>query len=128
MVQAWCVSWTKNWATHARHRMKGRADITLNSNIVASRFATTSRDWVDAVGGVRGRIHLTPKFFLVGKGDLGGGGSKFTYQLFGGGGYQFNQTFSIIGGYRDLSVDYDKDDFLFDMSLHGPLVGVGIRF
>ena len=104
------------------------ADINLNSNIVASRFASASRHWVDVVGGVRGRANLTPKFFVVGKGDLGGGGSKFTYQLFGGAGYQFNQTFSILGGYRNLSVNYDKDDFLFDMSLHGPLFGVGIRF
>ncbi len=105
-----------------------RSDITLDSNIVASRFATASKDWVDAVGGIRGRAHLTPKLFLVGKADLGGGGSKFTYQLFGGVGYQINQRLAIIGGYRDLSVDYDKDLFLFDMSLQGPLVGLGIKF
>ena len=105
-----------------------RTDITLDSNIVPSRFATRSKDWVDAVGGMRGRAHLTPKLFLVGKADLGGGGSKFTYQLFGGVGYQISQRLAVVGGYRDLSIDYDKDLFLFDMSLHGPIVGLGIKF
>jgi hypothetical protein len=105
-----------------------RSDLTLDSNIVASRFATASKDWVDAVGGVRGRAHLTPKLFLLGKADVGGGGSKFTYQLVGGLGYQISERIAIVGAYRDLSVDYDKDLFLFDMSLHGPIVGLGIKF
>jgi hypothetical protein len=56
----------------------------------------------------------------------GGGGSKFTWQLLGG--YQINEHFAVVGGYRALSVDYDKDNFLFDMILHGPIVGVGIKF
>jgi hypothetical protein len=105
-----------------------RSDLTLDSIIVASRFASASKDWVDVVGGLRGRANLSPKLFLVGKGDVGGGGSKVTYQLFGGLGYQISQRIAVIGGYRDLKVDYDKDLFLFDVSLNGPLIGLGIKF
>jgi hypothetical protein len=77
---------------------------------------------------VRAKIHLSPRWFVSGKADLGGGGSKFTYQLFGGGGFEISKHFALVGGYRALSVDYDKDNFLFDMVLAGPVVGVGIRF
>ena len=87
-----------------------------------------SRGWVDAVGGIRARVALSKSWFITGKADLGGGGSKFTYQLFGGVGYKLGDHFALFGGYRDLNVNYDKNDFLFDMSLHGPIIGVSIRF
>ena len=35
---------------------------------------------------------------------------------------------ALVGGYRDLNVNYNKDGFLFDMSLHGPILGFGIKF
>jgi hypothetical protein len=66
--------------------------------------------------------------FVIGKADLGGGGSKFTYQLFGGVGLLMGKRFALIGGYRDLSVNYNKDNFLFDVDLHGPIAGLSIRF
>ena len=91
-------------------------------------FVTRSRDWVDGVAGLRGRVHVAPKVFLTGKADLGGGGSNFTYQLFGGGGFLFGKRYSLIAAYRYLSVNYNKNDLLFDMALHGPLFGVGIKF
>ena len=31
---------------------------------------------------------------------------------------------SLIAGYRHLHVNYDRDNFLFDMSLTGPIFGV----
>jgi hypothetical protein len=104
-----------------------KADLELVSPILPVRFASASRDWVDGVAGIRGRIYLTPKFFLAGKADLGGGGSNFTFQLFGAAGYQVSKRIALIGGYRDLDVNYNKDRFLFDMSLAGPVFGVGIK-
>ena len=87
-----------------------------------------SRDWVDGVVGLRGKAALSKHWFVTGKADLGGGGSEFTYQLFGGVGVNLGSHFALIGGYRNLSVNYDKDLFLFDMSLHGPIVGLAIKF
>jgi len=31
-------------------------------------------------------------------------------------------------GYRELSIDYDKNNFLYDMKNKGLYVGVGIKF
>jgi len=105
-----------------------RSDLTFHRAILPDITNTRSRQWVDGVVGLRGRAHITPRVFLTGKGDLGGGGSNFTYQLFGGGGVTFGTRYALIGGYRYLHVDYDKDDFLFDMALHGPIIGIGIKF
>ena len=30
---------------------------------------------------------------------------------------------ALVGGYRWLSVNYDKDNFLFDNVIHGPVIG-----
>jgi hypothetical protein len=105
-----------------------RSDLNFRRTSAPDLTITRSRQWVDGVAGLRGRIHVTPRVFLTGKGDLGGGGSNFTYQLFGGGGLTFGSRYALIGGYRYLNVNYNQDDFLFDMALHGPIFGIGIKF
>ncbi len=105
-----------------------RTDLTFNSPIIPAVSVTRSRGWVDAVVGIRGKTHISKKWFVSGKADLGGGGSQFTYQLLGVGGVMITKSVALIGGYRALSVDYDRDNFLFDMVLHGPIMGVGFKF
>ena len=41
----------------------------------------------------------------------------------GGLGYSFSDSFSVVAGYRALSVDYETDDFKFDVTEQGPLIG-----
>jgi hypothetical protein len=105
-----------------------RTDLNFSAGLLPAVSASRSRGWVDAVIGLRGKTHFSKKWFVTGKADLGGGGSKFTYQLFGGVGVQVSKSIALFGGYRALSVDYDKDNFLFDMILSGPVVGIGFRF
>ena len=104
-----------------------RADLNFDPGLLSARSATGSRDWADGVIGIRGRAALSKKVFVLGKADIGGGGSKFTYQLFGGVGIGVGKRTSLIGGYRNLHVNYDKDNFLFDASLAGPILGVSFR-
>ncbi|HSE32460.1 MAG TPA: hypothetical protein VLA93_12890 [Pyrinomonadaceae bacterium] len=102
-----------------------RLETNLNflPGILAARSAAGTRSWVDAVGGVRGKMYLSKSIFIAGKGDLGGGGAKFTWQLFGGAGVHVHSKIALIGGYRALSVNYDRDNFLFDTTLSGPMIG-----
>lgn len=44
-----------------------KSDLTFNRGLLPSVFLTRSRDWVDGVAGLRGRIHVTPKLFLTGR-------------------------------------------------------------
>ena len=101
-----------------------RTDLDFAAGVLAARSATASRGWVDAIAGVRGRMSLTPKLFIVGKGDVGGGGAKVDYQLAGLVGYQISKSIALVGGYRWIHVNYDKDNFLFDNSLSGPIAGL----
>lgn len=103
-------------------------ELKFTAGVLSARQASASRDWVDGVVGLRGRAALSKKWFVTGKMDVGGGGSKFTYQLFGGVGVMVKKNLALIGGFRDLYVDRSKTDFTFKMSLHGPVIGVGFKF
>ena len=105
-----------------------KTDFEFGAGILPAARIEGSRSWVDAVGGLRGKMALSQKLFLTGKFDLGGGGSKFTWQVFGGAGYNVNPKIALIFGYRVLDVDYDKNNFVFDMNQRGPIVGLGFRF
>jgi hypothetical protein len=104
-----------------------RADLNFDAGLLSARSATGSKDWADAVIGMRARAAISRKLFVLGKADVGGGGSKFTYQLFAGAGFKVGNRTNLVGGYRYLRVNYDKDNFLFDGSLAGPIIGVSFR-
>ena len=105
-----------------------KTDFEFGAGILPATRIEASRSWVDAVGGLRGKMALSEKLFLTGKFDLGGGGSKFTWQVFGGAGYNLNPKIALIFGYRVLDVNYDKNNFVYDMNQRGPIVGIGFRF
>ena len=105
-----------------------KTDLTVNAGVLPGITASRSRGWVDGIAGVRGKTHLTPRFFVTGEADLGGGGSNLTYHLFGGAGFLVGRRYALIAAYRYLDVNYNKDSFLFDMALQGPLFGVAIKF
>jgi len=102
-------------------------DITLTPGILPGRSASASRAWVDGVFGLRGRAALSRRLFLVGKGDVGAGGSDLTYQLFGAVGLEAGKRVNLYAGYRYISVDYNRNNFLFDVSISGPILGFGLR-
>jgi hypothetical protein len=105
-----------------------KTDFEFGAGILPATRIEGSRSWVDAVGGLRGNMALSEKVFLTGKFDLGGGGSDFTWQVFAGGGYNINPKIALIFGYRVLDVDYNKNNFVYDMNQRGPIVGLGFRF
>jgi len=89
-----------------------------------------SEYWVDPViaGRVNARIAGPWSATLVG--DVGGFdvGSQLTWQFIGTLNYQWNEDLSLRLGYRALSVDYKQGDFLYDVRMQGPIVGVSYRF
>ena len=103
-------------------------DLTFSPGILPGTQVQASRTWVDGIVGLRGKAALSKKMFVTGKFDLGGGGSKFTWQLFGGAGYNVNPKIALIFGYRVLDVDYNKNNFVYDMNQRGPIMGVGFKF
>ena len=105
-----------------------KTDFEFGAGILPGNRIEGSRSWVDAVGGLRGKMALSEKVFFTGKFDLGGGGSEFTWQIFGGAGYNINPKIALIFGYRALDVNYNKNNFVYDMNQRGPIMGLGFRF
>jgi hypothetical protein len=86
--------------------------------------------WLDPLIGVKGQIDLTPSIFLSGWAMAGGFGvsSDFMWDVNAGVGYQFNESISAALGYRAMGVDYSDDDFLFDITQHGPISSFVLKF
>jgi hypothetical protein len=86
--------------------------------------------WVDPMIGVKGRAQGASRWYLNGWAMIGGFGvsSDIDWDLFGGVGYEFNDRFSFVAGYRGIGVDYSNDGFVFDVVEHGPILGGVFKF
>jgi hypothetical protein len=82
---------------------------------------------VDGVFGLAGKAQLSQRWFITGKADLGGGGSNFTYQLFGGVGVNVGKRYALIGGYRDLFVTYYGHSVLYHNERNGTFKDVAVE-
>ena len=97
-------------------------------------YDSRTENWWDPVVGVRYRYPIADRWTLQLRGDIGGFGigSDFTWQTIGLIDYQPWKYVSLVGGYRALSLDYEtgsgNDVFKYDVLLHGPVLGLNIRW
>lgn len=89
---------------------------------------SNSTNWTDGFVGLRAAYVLSEKWSVVGYADAGTGGTRYSWQLYGGVNYNFSKT--IVGklGYRVLTQNYEKTNFLYNVRTSGIFAGVGIRF
>lgn len=110
------------------------SDLSLANGVAIARSGAVS--WLDGFVGARMRVAVAPGQELFVRGDIGGGGSRFSWQAIAGYGFDFAEkngvTYSGIIGYRALYVDYAQGEgrrrYAFDMLQHGPVVGLSLRF
>lgn len=105
--------------------------LTLNSAAIGDRDINDSDNWFDPVFGLRGRHTFgQSKVFVSGKVTLGGfgAGSDFMWDLIATLGYQWTPATSTVIGYRYFDVDYEGDDFVYDIEQGGPMIGFTWRF
>lgn len=102
--------------------------ISLSGGLVGSLSGSDSANWVDGIVGFKGNYSLTDKVFIIGWAMVGTGGADIDWDVLGGLGYKFNDTFSAIAGYRAQGVNYSNDGFQYDMIQHGPILGLNIKF
>ena len=105
------------------YKMSGQLNVTLP---VAGATAGDELvfDWVDAMTGVRFRAPLGSRVAFIGRGDVAGFGSKFTWNLEGDLAIALSQHWTTGAGWRHLSIDYDKgtgqDRKVMDVAYDGP--------
>jgi hypothetical protein len=105
-------------------------------SVLASLFRTHSIDyglvksWAIPVAGLHVRYDFTDKFFATAAGFVGGtnASSDFSWDLFGGAGYTFNDHVSAFGGWRSLKIGYRNGNFIYNVLFQGPVAGLNIRF
>jgi len=70
------------------------------------------------------------RWFATAFADVGGFdvGSDFTWQVFASLGYQFNERWSVQGGWRSFVIDKEIDGRDVDTDFNGPLLGFTVRF
>jgi len=116
-------------ARYVKLDVTAQVDATLFSRTgIESRSG--DKDWVDPYVGLRVQYPVNQRLTLVAYGDYGGFGvgSDSTWQAILGVSYDFSRTISGKFGYRYLSIDYDKNGFLYDMDNSGIYAGAGFRF
>lgn len=67
------------------------------------------------------RFSVTPNLWAT------AGGSDFTWQAWGGGGYDLGRCCTVVAAYRYLEVDH-QDGLVYDVSFHGPALGLTLHF
>jgi hypothetical protein len=105
-------------------------ELSFSGGLLDGVSGSDGDTWVDPLVGAKGRFDLTSNFYLTGWAMIGGFGvsSDLMWDGLGGLGYQFNDTFSAVLGYRGTGVDYEKDGFEYDVIQHGPVIGGVFRF
>src|SRR5689334_559418 len=132
-VRAW---WQKADASLSVSGTLNVFDLTRNADGTLS--ATGNVGWVDPLIGLRLRHQFAPGWNFVASGDVGGFGvgSKFSWQTLAALNYDFSVrksvTWSGMVGYKALLVDYSKGfgltHYEYDMTMHGPIIGITARF
>jgi hypothetical protein len=107
------------------------------TNQVASRVTSELNrsfsfydDWFDPLVGLRGRFNLSKAFYLTAESDVGGFGigSDIAVQAYAALGCQITRNIFSELGYRYLYDDFRDTNFLYQLSLHGAQITVGINF
>ena len=105
-----------------------KSELEFRAGVLPSIDMEASRNWVDAIVGLRARKALPRGTWVSAYGDVGAGGSDLTYQLVGTVGGDIGTRYAVVFSYRLLNVDYDKDRVLLDTAMKGPLFGFTFKF
>jgi hypothetical protein len=104
----------------------------LASTLDAKLGQTIARDdyWFDPYVGLRGRYNFNKTFYTAVRGEIGGFGvgADLMWQVEGVVGINLTHCIFTEIGYRALGADFEDNNFVFDVVLHGPQITTGITF
>ena len=89
------------------------------------------RTFIAPMVGANGRIAVTDSITATATASLGGfgvSGADLEVDLVATLAFDIGENWGVTAGYRYLYLDYENDDFIFDLAQHGPLVGAYIQF
>lgn len=115
------------WSVDSELSLKGAAF----PNLLPEQSRSNREDWFDPFIGLEGFTPIGSSRFFVTGGVVFGGfgvGSDFMWDANANLGYRWTDGFATTFGYRYLDVDYEEDDFLYDVVQQGLVLGLLWRF
>jgi len=104
-------------------------EFKLGAGTLPAAKVDKSEGWYDPIIGLTGNAKIGTHWSASGWAMASVAGDSDTiYDLFGGLGYAFSESRSMILGYRYLKIDYENDGFLYDVELSGPMGGFTFRW
>ena len=116
-------------------------DLKLDFNGVFKNLVNNvnrDKSWLEPLVGARTIWDLSERWTVTLAGDIGGvvAGSDFAWDAFGLMGYRFSlfgeDNARVLAGYRALYQDYTDgsggDKFQWDVTIHGPILGLLVQF
>ena len=123
--------------TYLDTQLDGKLDLP-DLGVNAQRTAEGDKNWVDPIIGLRTIWTLGDRLSLAVAGDIGGTSqnSDYSWQAIGLVGYRFGllgtNNANLLAGYRALHQKYTdgngRNEFDWDVTIHGPVVGLTITF
>ena len=106
------------------------------SNSLEVRFLELNRkpnfgdDWYDPLIGIKNKWSFTEGFYLISRADIGGFGvgSNFSWGLNFTMNQDLSENWALKYSFRYLDIDYDDNDFIFDMASSGFGLGITYQF
>ena len=106
------------------HQLASTLDMKLSQTIARDDY------WFDPYVGLRGRYNFNKTVYTAVRGEIGGFGvgADLMWQVEGVIGINLTRSIFTEIGYRALGADFEENDFVFDVVLHGPQITTGITF
>lgn len=109
--------------------MGNRAALTQGRDGDDLAGTESTLDWLDALAGARFRLALGRKVGLLGRADIAGFSSDFTWNVQGGLDAALGDRWRAGAGYRHMDADYDEgagiERRIWQITYQGPYVFVG---
>ena len=103
--------------------------VSTKVNISGGVREDRDKDFVDPYIGLRARWYISNQFDLSATGTVGGAGVGSDLLATGEVllEYRFSDSYSLVAGYRAYYYDY-SDNFEWNVTMHGPVIGLTIRW
>lgn len=107
-----------------------KSEVGLSGGLLPAERFSSSDQWVDPIIALRGRVDFDEKWFATFYLDAGGFGvgSDQSYQAITSIGYNVNDRWSVLGGWRYIDFERDDNGNQLDFKQSGLILGASYRF
>jgi hypothetical protein len=102
----------------------------MGDGVTAGSYVSLDESWADPYIGGRTFVTVANRWVVQLRGDVGGFnvGSKSSWQAMGLVDYRIGSRATARAGYRQIDVNYNRDNYLYDVGIGGAFLGVTLAF